>query len=171
MPDVLALLHRIKCLTLESASAAALCRTVPLFFELVDFVWSCNDCLARRQEPVSGCEHRKFKLLFVLEKPGEWKPGRGVLSELSAVNARLFAFARQMAKRGHRVQVADPERFSQVRVAWAVPQLLGHSIVTPVISIGACKHCCTSGKRNIAQQTQRLTPLLLGMNGKRRLQV
>ncbi len=75
---------------------------------------------------MSGCEHRKFKLLFVLEKPGEWKPGRGVLSELSAVNARLFAFARQMAKRGHRVQVADPERFSQV----LPPQKLATAVVT-----------------------------------------
>ena len=60
------------------------------------------------QEPVSGCDHRKFKLLFVLEKPGDWKSTRAVLSELTAINARLFAIARQMARRGHHVQVADP---------------------------------------------------------------
>jgi hypothetical protein len=64
--------------------------------------------------PVAGCEHRKFRLLFVLEKPGEWKYTGSVLSELSAVNARMPAFARHMAKRGHRVQVADAERISQV---------------------------------------------------------
>ena len=64
--------------------------------------------------PVGGCEHRKFKLLFVLEKPGAWKHTGSVLSELNAVNARLFAFARQMAVRGHRVQVADAERIPQV---------------------------------------------------------
>ena len=64
--------------------------------------------------PVAGCEHRKFRLLFVLEKPAEWKHTGSVLSELSAVNARMPAFARQMARRGHRVQVADLERIPQV---------------------------------------------------------
>ena len=75
------------------------------------------------QTPVVGCEHRKFRLLFVLEQPAAWKPTGSVLSELSAVNARLFAFARRMAQRGHRVQVADVERLSQVRQRPALSDL------------------------------------------------
>ena len=66
------------------------------------------------QVVVPKCEHRKFKLLFVLEKGSDWWRSRAVLSELSAVNARLFPFAQQMAKRGHTVQVADVDRLQQV---------------------------------------------------------
>ena len=60
------------------------------------------------------CDHRKFRLLFVLEKSSGWSPGLTVQSELPAINARLFPFAQQMARRGHTVQVADVERLSQV---------------------------------------------------------
>lgn len=67
------------------------------------------------QVAVPGCDHRKFKLLFVLEEAGDWWRSRSVSSELSAVSARLFPFAQQMARRGHTVQVADVERLPQVR--------------------------------------------------------
>lgn len=61
-----------------------------------------------------NCDHRKFKLLFVLEESADWGRSQRLQSEISAVNARLFPFAQQMAKRGHTVQVADVDHFDQV---------------------------------------------------------
>jgi len=39
-----------------------------------------------------------------------------IASSLSSVNARLFAFAKQLKSRGHQVLIAGPDELDQVRL-------------------------------------------------------
>jgi hypothetical protein len=73
-----------------------------------------HDGVLPKREVLPDCTHRKFRLLFVLEKGSDYWKHREVMSELASVNIRLFPFAAALAKRGHTTFVSDPEHFHQV---------------------------------------------------------
>lgn len=97
--------------------------------------------LAVLQVVVPNCNHRKFKLLFVLEDTADWGRSQRLQSELSAVNARLFPFAQQMATRGHTVQVADVDHFDQVLYQTRLPLLSPPSHFTRILQTAVYLYC------------------------------
>jgi len=75
-----------------------------------------HDGVLPPREVLPSCAHRKFRLLFVLEKTSDYYKGRQIQSELASVNIRLFAFAAELAKRGHTALVADVDHLHQVEI-------------------------------------------------------